>query len=74
MMSEHTKEPWDTSGPEILACADETKHIATCWNHNNIDPDEQDANARRIVACVNACKNISTEALEHCKLMMVPKD
>ena len=54
----HTNEPWhvgesDFTGTDIL-CADE-EQIASV---------EIEANARRIVACVNACAGIPTEALE----------
>lgn len=64
-MIEHTKEPWATCG-----CG----HCALVWGNNgktliaegadqsesdvSADLDEQVANARRIVACVNACKGM----------------
>lgn len=70
-MSEHTKEPWrvgfdDGSGDSyITSCSDETVVVrggTDDWgvSHGATDP----ANARRIVACVNACAGISTEFLE----------
>jgi hypothetical protein len=72
-MSEHTKGPWrveegihqfckepghaikgnNTEGVNIIAFL-WTRHVEV----------EQEANARRIVACVNACEGIPTEALE----------
>lgn len=77
---EHTKEPWstayrrtdiednmaqeifDSNGQKIATCAwfsvsTEKGHIST----------NREANARRIVACVNACVGISTENLEELK-------
>lgn len=61
-MSNHTPEPWsknaisptvyDGNGIAILRCEGRTL-IA-----------ENEANARRIVACVNACAGVSTEKLE----------
>lgn len=57
---EHTKEPWyqgnDWGECEIFG--DDDVLIADCTCENTI------ANARRIVACVNACEGIKTEALE----------
>ncbi len=67
-MTGHTKEPWKTgSSPDgksvVFLVGDEPEHT--------LGPDENwidcntAANARRIVACVNACRGIRTEALEH---------
>lgn len=61
MMSEHTKEPW-----KLLLWDDESFSIHT----DNDDPvvhfssDDLYEDARRIVACVNACAGISTSLLE----------
>lgn len=57
-MSEHTPEPWELyeggcDGPDSVA--GKTGHVCTC---------ELNEDARRIVACVNACKGIDTEVLE----------
>lgn len=56
-MSEHTKEPWLQYGTAVFLSN----------NSGGFDlrfcPDAQ-ANARRIVACVNACEGIPTEVLE----------
>ena len=39
--------------------------IATCWHHGVTSIEVQmEANARRIVACVNACVGMSTKWLE----------
>lgn len=78
----HTPEPWfigDTPGylalgqwkdgksrfsdPITIRSAAHTEEIATVWTY--LLP--TDANARRIVACVNASEGISTEALEATK-------
>jgi hypothetical protein len=63
-MTEHTKEPWvnhqedniitDTKGTRCLAQA----------RGSHISIDERNANARRIVACINACAGIPTGMLE----------
>lgn len=71
----HTKEPWiavpgGRHDPEVIITTqhrlDQSKgeicgmDVEFTGKHG----DEQKANARRIVACVNACAGISTEALE----------
>jgi len=71
MTDNHTPEPWEAED-----CTDGGKHIfggpglttlVACASDMigpdqlvGIDPDD----ARRIVACVNACKDFSTEMLE----------
>lgn len=62
-MSEHTKEPWHTGknhNAERFIYGEDGWAIAECVQTK----DKMFANARRIVACVNACKGISTEKLE----------
>lgn len=71
---EHTPTPWkvntnaeyafaatitDENGGVLIA---KTSGLDTF--HDNQNCDEENANARRIVACVNACDGISTEMLE----------
>lgn len=53
----HTTEPWSIDGAKIYGgnCVLVTT-VAYCH--------QEEANARRIVACVNACAHISTESLE----------
>ena len=78
-MSEHTPEPWMVANNTDIFPVGDTKarkHIADCDTSNaplendgtndmtDLDYDETRANARRIVAAVNACEGISTEALE----------
>ena len=65
-MSEHTKEPWKAgrrgNGVSIVFAgrrSDNETIIANCSSNQ-----DDEANARRIVACVNACEGIKTETLE----------
>jgi hypothetical protein len=75
-MSEHAKEPWraecDADNPSGSQWAIKDAigfFIADC--HDNAGHDKRvsygEPNARRIVACVNACVGISTESLEQIK-------
>lgn len=58
-MSEHTPEPWQIKRIDgAVICAGDYK-IAEMWLRERTMPD-----ARRIVACVNACAGISTKDLE----------
>ena len=74
MSTKHTPEPWirdDRSGLECDVRAASGRKVALCWglasnNARNYDKKykaECDANARRIVACVNACRGIDDELL-----------
>lgn len=59
----HTKEPWyasDEDGNWRVMAADENGGYTLA----DMCSDDQEANGRRIVACVNACEGISTESLE----------
>ena len=67
---EHTPEPWKlnylgscAAGVGIETEDDEVVSV-TCSSCQGDDERLSAANARRIVACVNACAGISTEALE----------
>ena len=68
----HTPEPWDYDMGFIVAPDPAGQHpdiyvaeIAHDDDEGRIAPSEQhEANARRIVASINACKGIGTEALE----------
>ncbi len=57
---EHTKEPW------IFSVADDFHCGSIMGRHGGevFDGDFTEANARRIVACVNACAGIPNEQLE----------
>ena len=74
----HTKEPWrigrfagpasyevvrETVGATDIVVDTETGVYVLAQCNNNF-PEDAKANARRIVACVNACAGISTENLE----------
>lgn len=64
-MSEHTKEPWVSTG-RYIGVPNHKSYIAECRDQNGNWTNELMplANGRRIVACVNACKGVSTESLE----------
>lgn len=72
--TEHTPEPWrvelvnhalgdtgDYEGVVEIRSGDAKRPMIEIWD----DSDEAEANARRIVACVNACAGIPTDDLEH---------
>lgn len=67
-MSGHTKEPWRVKPAEhgsncfYVVDGDATSAVARVTNYKMQGVGE--ANARRIVACVNACAAIPTEELE----------
>lgn len=62
----HTREPWARDGDEVWADNDCEHHPVATAHHGNGCRSEQEAigNARRIVACVNACAGIPNEQLE----------
>jgi hypothetical protein len=64
----HTPEPWGLSiyPDSLVIVAGRGFSVCDCVPGNPIDisADEAIANARRIVACVNACSGITTEELE----------
>lgn len=73
-MKQHTKEPWSHAYRENSKgmCAEEVfdtdgNVIATmAWHQvksGNVTTTDREANAHRIVACVNACAGINTEKL-----------
>lgn len=66
-MSEHTKEPWTTNGVRIES-TNEHGWANDGWIVGDCDGPDALANARRIVACVNACKGIDTKFLEEALL------
>jgi len=69
---EHTPEPWETDLIYVVASDPKGIHpdiyIAEIAHEDSegliASSAEQEANGHRIVACVNACEGISTEALE----------
>jgi hypothetical protein len=55
----HTKEPWEVIAvDDMYEIHSKTAGQEVVWSIDSI------ANAQRIVACVNACEGITTEALE----------
>ena len=70
MKTEHTPEPW------IYAMPDSDHEGIICGRHGGqvIDGEFNEANARRIVACVNSCAGIPTEVLERYKLGIIGVD
>ena len=64
-MSNHTKAPWLFDGKVVYALNEKWVNIFSAFvQDGKTGEDELKANARRIVACVNACEGISTETLE----------
>lgn len=63
MGSPHTPEPWNLSRSTVWGktTAKYSVKIATASPEPGLPA--RDANIKRIVACVNACKGIGTEAL-----------
>lgn len=83
MSTQHTQEPWRiesnpdtyTDGVHICGDANDTTNgagICGLWIDTELSNEEQEANARRIVACVNACAGIPTEVLENIGAGMGP--
>ncbi len=86
-MREHVKEPWKTAyriNPRTQMYAQEIfdengETIATLsWypvkKNDHMTATNREANARRIVACVNRCSGISTEDLEDGNVSIVRRD
>lgn len=75
MTTQHTPEPWSFSIEEVfdndgvpesvIRGIDGRACVAVAIDFGPNNPGMREANARRIVACVNACAGIRTEALEH---------
>ncbi len=71
-MSEHTKEPWKVGyGPDqgitVIGTRSDVAWVfnpAAGLNDTSRSYAEDEANARRIVACVNACQGLDTGDLE----------
>ena len=61
----HTKEPWHVCDPteQIHAVRSEAGRIVADVGYSDTDAQNR-MNARRIVACVNACAGVTTEELE----------
>lgn len=83
MTTQHTPEPWrvaeesfDNGGIQesVIRGLDGRAAIAVTLEFGPNNPGMREANARRIVACVNACAGIRTEALEHRTHMLKAED
>lgn len=71
MIAQHTKEPWAVSKAKHMGGEYQIAVIAESRGDRSLvihaeqgNEDQDDANARRIVACVNACAGIATHELE----------
>lgn len=65
--TKHTQEPWQVRGADYAVtafCKETEQHEPIALPLNFGGYAETPANARRIVACVNACEGIGTETLE----------
>jgi hypothetical protein len=65
---EHTPEPWWIDDDGFIAAGAADSYCTVADPHCRPTAgygDENEANARRIVAAVNACQGLATEALEH---------
>lgn len=61
--SKHTSEPWKYDDTDIIDAA--PNMIATTdISHSDLSVGECKANARRIVACINACAGVPIDVLE----------
>jgi hypothetical protein len=60
---EHTLEPWYSVGPYVKKQRQHDTVLVAACNHP-ISPDEEEANAARIVACVNACAGMEDPLVE----------
>ena len=63
MTTHHTPEPWRANAAQADIEGPDGEEVAVCYC-NDDDGSDAIANARRIVACVNACAGIPTEELE----------
>jgi hypothetical protein len=64
-MSKHTPEPWHVGGNGVIVYDEQSWGVASAVVfHGRQEPQTSEANARRIVACVNACAGASTDVLE----------
>lgn len=67
-MTKHTPEPWSVKpGPKIIGNGEDFLGMPISVARLNLTVghyESEEANARRIVACVNACKGLPTQELE----------
>lgn len=60
----HTKEPWIVNGSIRIESEHEHGIVNDGWIIGDLSGQDAKENARRIVACVNACEGIPTDDLE----------
>ena len=56
----HTPEPWEVTDSRYIRQSNGPRHVVA----RATKMDGMEANARRIVACINACEGMDTESLE----------
>ena len=61
-MPKHTPEPWWIDDDGFVAAGGGDSYTTVADTHNTYDLNK-DANAARIVACVNACEGINPDAV-----------
>jgi len=66
-MSNHTKEPWEVITSEFPIIVDSKGTLAICYPVYGKD-EESEANAHRIVQCVNACADMKDPEKEIAQL------
>jgi hypothetical protein len=72
-MTEHTKEPWFIGGGKLEICSQGRKVCQVTVKLDEVPSvGLPAANAKRIVACVNALEGIPTELLERALKARVP--
>ena len=64
MKDKHTPEPWEVTDKRFIRQSSGRRHVVA----RVVGSEEMEANARRIVACINACAGIPTEGLEKTRL------
>lgn len=69
-MTKHSNGPWHVGGDGTIIYGKDGWGVASATVfHVRQEPVTSQANARRIVACVNACEGLSTERLEDAGLI-----
>ena len=66
----HTQEPWRANDAQADIDGPNGEPVAVCYC-NDESGDDAKENARRIVACVNACAGIPTDMLERFNAIVV---
>lgn len=69
----HTPEPWHAPGLGEIHSADHGDIAQICFAVNDEGACGTEADARRIVACVNACAGIPTDDLERWGISLIDK-